>query len=135
MGGSASVIVSRIAALPKLGCQCGLSISYMSFDVSDILNSVVILLDFLREISCHYYWTLETDCRVILLPPVSLGIRTVVYESRHSKTSTFHEHLIHSLQRIYTSRYKCLFCRQCTVHQYMKGLLCQILTNTTQITY
>ena len=61
------------------------------------------------------------------LPPVSpnwqLGIRPVVSESRHGKTFTFHEHLIHSLQRIYTSRYKCSFCRLCTVHQYMKGFI------------
>ena len=126
-GGSASVEDSRTAALPSTSCQCGLSISCISFDLSDILNSVVILRDFFREISCHYYWTLETDCQVVLLPPVSpnwqLGIRPVVSESQHGKTSTFHEHLIHSLQCIYTSRYKCSFCRLCTLHLHMKGFI------------
>ena len=71
------MVVSRTAALPTLACQCGLSISYMSPDVSDILNSVVLLRVFFREISSNYYWTSETDCRgrppISRLPQLAIG--------------------------------------------------------------
>lgn len=46
MDGSASVRDSRTAALPSVGCQCGLNISYILIDVCDNLDSVVILRDF-----------------------------------------------------------------------------------------
>ena len=49
----------------------------MSPDVSDILNSVVLLRVFFREISYNYYWTLETDRRgrppISRLPQLAIG--------------------------------------------------------------
>ena len=42
-GGSARVEVSRTAALPNQVASAGLSISYISIDLYDILNRIVIL--------------------------------------------------------------------------------------------
>ena len=71
MGGSATVAVVPNRGTAKARLPVRFKYIIHVIWLSDILNSVVILLDFLREISCHYYWTLKTDCRVDLLPPVS----------------------------------------------------------------
>ena len=38
LGGWARIALSPTVALPKISCQCGLSISYIFFDMSDIFN-------------------------------------------------------------------------------------------------